>query len=67
MHFPEYVLFISGKRIEESNSACEERHIVVGQMAHIKAQRSLWQMGMNCAPVSPSNSPFISFNIYSPT
>ena len=42
MHFPEYILLISGMRVKESNSTREERRIIMGQNGHIKPQRSLW-------------------------
>lgn len=45
MHFPEDVLFISGKRIEESNSACEGRHIVVGHNGPYKSTKIIMADG----------------------
>lgn len=37
LNFAEHILFISGMRVEESNQACEERHIVMGQNGPYKA------------------------------
>lgn len=66
MHFTEYILFISGMKVEESNSICEEKCIVVGQNGPQKASDFIMADGNKvCACVS--NSPAISFNTVSPT
>lgn len=66
MHFTEYILFISGMRVEENNSTREERCIVVGQNGPYKASEIIMADG-NKVHTCLSNSPVISLNTVPPT
>lgn len=66
MNFAEYVVLYLEGELKKGIRHVSKGILSWDKMAHIKPQRLLWQMGIRYVPVSPRNSPVISFNIVPP-